>query len=457
MYKRRKNFRSSLLFCFTVLSLVSIPALTTGQNGDIAIYDPIELTNDGSWGYAGHHAYIANNTLFFTYLDTDGELWVASYDLGSGEISRNNIWNVGADLHAAHPLVIRPDGRIQVFLARSAYHDGRIRWKVSSEPWSVKEFGELQKSSMEADITQGRQFYPMLHKATGEMYMLVNASQDGLRHTVMWRSKDGGDTWARYHTLWALGQSFSGQRSYSRAYLQGDDIHIVTLKAGWGEQLAGQSIGRVEGVYYTKYIIPEQAFFGADGSRSFDLGDVPVYDTHYFDEIWHRQKDGDGTQRALWSDIVADENGHPYVAFVVQDAVERGRSALHDAYRATPDDDGRWNHNRVGTLARGWDNRPERLNYAIALDSDNPQTVFLARSTSQEEDLSQIHRMSTPDGGKSWQVEQVLSEEGRLTTVVVPRILDHSGNTCNVLWLEGIMEGWQHYDTRIMARCPAND
>lgn len=40
----------------------------------------IDLAGDGGCGYAGRHAYIANDTLFFSYLDGAGGKWVASYD-----------------------------------------------------------------------------------------------------------------------------------------------------------------------------------------------------------------------------------------------------------------------------------------------------------------------------------------------------------------------------------------
>ncbi len=40
----------------------------------------IDLAGDGGCGYAGRHANIANDTLFFSCLDGAGGKWVASYD-----------------------------------------------------------------------------------------------------------------------------------------------------------------------------------------------------------------------------------------------------------------------------------------------------------------------------------------------------------------------------------------
>ena len=412
-----------------------------------------ELASDGSWGYAGRFAYIVNNTLFFSYLDQEGRNWVATYDFDSGNITRNSIWEGQDDLHSANPLFIRPDGRIQIFLDKGGYTDKNIAWKVSTEPYSVKAFGELQESELEADIVQGRQFYPMVHRATGEVYLIINALRDNeLRETVMWKSSDGGDTWTEYYSLWGLGKGLNGNRCYTRTYIEGDDIHMVTLRVGWGEPLAGNEIGMVKGVYYIRYNVKEEAFFRANGIRSFGIEDTPVYETKYFDEIWNWSKDGGEQHRALWSDIIADKNGNPFIAFAVQESVAQGESALHEGYWARPDKDGEWRFHKVTTLARGWDNKPERKNYAIAIDAEDPETVFVTRSTSEIADLSQLQRMVTSDGGMTWQTSDILSNEGRLTTVVVPRVLDQSPGKIDVLWLDGPMEGWRDYETKIMAR-----
>jgi len=410
-----------------------------------------ELTDDGSWGYAGRFAYIARDMLFFSYLDGEGSTWVGSYDLKTGEIKRNNIWQGQSDLHSANPLMIRPDGRIQVFLDRDGYSENNIAWKVSTHPYSVLEFGELKESSLEGDIVQGRQYYPMVNPASGEVYLVINALRDNvLRETVMWKSPDGGDTWIEYYNLWGLGKGLSGNRCYTRTYMQGDDIHFVTLRVGWNEPLAGNDIGMVEGIYYVRFNVKEEAFFRSDGNRSFNLDDVPVYKTEYFDEIWNWKSDGNESKRALWSDIVADRNGKPYVAFAVQESVPPGNSALHDGYWSTPDDHGKWQFHHVAKLARGWDNKPERKNYAIAIDPDNPEMVYVAESISPDDDLSKVVCMETGDEGKSWDRIEMISDKGRNTTVVIPVVLDDTEPSAGVLWLNGKLEGWGEYGTRVM-------
>lgn len=441
------SFFAFYILIFSVFSL--------GCNGRVDTADETgavtELSSDGGWGYAGRFAHIAGNKLFYSYLDQEGYTWVSSYDFDTGDIIRNRIWKTQSDLHSANPLLIRPDGRIQVFLDMGGYSKKNISWKVSNVPFSVNDFGELQESELEGDILQGRQFYPMVHEATGEVYLIINALRDDfLRETVMWRSPDGGDTWTEYNNLWGLGKGLEGNRCYSRTYMEGDDIHFVTLRAGWGETLAGNDIGRVEGIYYTRYNVFEQSFYFADGRRSFGIEDTPLYETKYFDEIWNWSRDGDKTKRALWSDIVADENGKPYVTFAVMESVPQGQSILHDGYWSTTNEEGEWHFHKVAKLARGWDNKPERKNYSIAIDPEDPETVYVSVSTSDEEDLSQIHRMQTRDGGKTWQSVAILSEEGRLTTVVVPAVKDQSDRKADVLWLDGMMKGWRDYNTKIM-------
>src|SRR5690554_2545392 len=105
-----------------------------------------ELAENGSWGYAGRHAYVADNKLFFSYIDTIGNDWVGSFDFFSHQIVNTKVWNGDPDLHSAHPIVIRPDGRIQIFLDKGGYIDNNIYWKVSSMPYSIDSFSEIRSS-----------------------------------------------------------------------------------------------------------------------------------------------------------------------------------------------------------------------------------------------------------------------------------------------------------------------
>ncbi len=450
-----KIIRTCPLAVHTLLLLTVVLNTTTRSDELHRAESPqtMVLSEDGGWGYAGRHAQVAQNRLFYSYLDQEGISWVASFDFETGQITQTPLGKGNNDLHSSNPLFIRPDGRIQVFLDRGGYTDRHITWRVSREPWSVAEFGQLQQSELEADILQGRQFYAVVHPPTGSVYLVINALRaDQIRKTVMWKSPDGGDSWTEYHNLWALGKGLSGNRCYSRIFLRGDEIHFLTLRVGWGEPLAEHPIGRVEGVYYIRYNVTNRTFHRADGSPSFALDDTPLYDTRHFDEIWNWSRDGQERQRAVWSDMVADATGRPFVTFAVQDAVPRGQSQLHEGYWATPNAEGRWHFHHVATLARGWDNTPERKNLAIAIDPHDPHAVFLARSTSEADDLSQIQRMVTRDGGARWDTTDVLSEEGRLTTVVIPQVLDDSRREVDVLWLEGRMEGWRSYATQVVAR-----
>ena len=438
------------------LTLAAICAITTAaaNRGDAVLADDRPpgrklLADDGSWGYNGPHAVISHGKLFCTYIDTEGMVWAASYDPQSGEIIRSPVWDTYADLHQASSLFVRPDGRIQVFVNKDGvYSDDEIFWKVSAKPGDIAEFGPLQQSKP-SGIAQGRQFYPLVHESTGNVYLILNAAVGGNRRIGMWKSTDGGDTFDQYYLLYNLADDLRGNRSYTRAYIEGDSIHLVAVRVGWNEPVGEHNIGRIEGVYYTRYDINDEAFYHADGRRAFAREDGPVDDTRYFDELWNWEKDGHKRHRALWADIVA-KDGRPYVAFVTQEAVPRGESALHDGYWASPNEKGQWQAHKVATLARGWDNKPERVNYAIAIDPQSPTTVFVSKSTDEGRDLSQVHRMATADGGATWVSQRVLSTEGRTSTVVVPYVMDKTPRTIDVLWLEGPMEGWRSYATKVM-------
>lgn len=410
------------------------------------------LSANGGWGYNGPHAVLAAGKLFWSYMDTQGMVWAASYSPASGELHRTGVWQTHRDLHQASPVLIRPDGRIQMFVNKGGvYTDEEIFWKVSTKPGEIAEFGPLQ-ASKPSGVPQGRQFYPLVHEPSGDVYLIVNAMVGpGNRRIGMWRSTDGGDTLEEYHVLYGLADDLRNNRCYTRAYLEGNDIHFVAVRVGHGETVGQYKIPRIEGVYYIRYGIRAKAFYRADGTRSFDLADAPVYDTKYFDAIWDWEKDGDKRQRAFWSDIVAKE-GRPYVTFAVQDAVPRGESSPHHGYWATPDGDGRWRTHKVaGPMALGiFDTMPPNCNLSIAIDPERPEHVFLSKSTSEDGLLSEVHRMATADGGRTWESVEVLSGQSRISTLAVPQRIDDTPRDFDVLWLSGPMNGWSGYKTRIM-------
>ncbi len=432
-----------------LLHILFVAAMITVSVSDAEV---VTLAEDGSWGYNGPYAVTAHGRLYWTYLDTKGMVWAASYDPDSGDIARGEVWPTSADLHQASPVLVRPDGHIQIFVNKGhVYTDTRIFWRVSERPGDVTSFGPLQESA-DVGVDQGRQFYPMVHRATGHVYMILNVRNPDGRRIALWHSTDGGDTFDEFHVLYGLGDGLPSNRSYTRAFIEGDQIHLIAHRLGWHAPLDGHRIGRVEGIFYTRYDINDRAFFHADGRRAFSLDETPVTDTALFDTIWNWERDGEMVHRAVWADLVA-RDGHPFVAFVEQRAAAPrtdDTTTLHTAYWATPDASMQWQSHRVTTLAPGWDNRPRRKNYGIAIDPDDPSTVYVSKSTQPEQGLSQVHRMHTTDDGRTWTPVAALSQEGRTSTVIVPHRLDDTPRVLEALWLEGRMDGWTQYGTRVM-------
>ena len=443
---------------FGLPGAAAIAALGIGAAPAAAAGDEVFAEN-GAWGYNGPHAVYSDGKLFTNYIDSGGDIWAQSYDVNTGAIDRGLVYETYGDLHQAGAITVRPDGHLHVPINQgNVYNDNHTYWKVSENPGDVTSFGDIQQSS-DSGQSQGRQFYPMVHEDSGEMYQVVNYL-DGNRRTGMWHSPDGGDTFDQFDELFTLGRGLSQDRSYTRAYMEGDSIHMVGARVGWGESLVDREIGRVEGIYYTRYDVTTESFYRADGTKTFELGDHPELtspDTELFDTIWHWEEDGDKQQRALWADLVA-RDGKPYVTLAIQDyeGFEDGGSPPHTGYWATPDEDGDWTTSEVAQLARGWDNTPERKNYSIAIDPDDPNLLYVAKSTDWENDLSQVHRMFTPDDGETWQSLGAISDEGRISTVIAPWRLDDTETPIKALWLEGQMEGWSNYNTSIMIPEPAS-
>ncbi len=447
-----KHANVHLCLVMILAALLLVPGRATAQTVSV-------FADDGAWGYNGPHAVYADGRLFVNYLTSGGDILAQSWDVNTGQVQTGLVYQTYGDLHQAGAIMVRPDGRIHVPINQgSVYNDNRTYWKVSENPGDVTSFGPIQ-SSTDSGQSQGRQFYPMVHQTTGEMYQVVNY-RDSRRRTGMWHSSDGGDTFTQFHDLFTLGSGLSQDRSYTRAYMEGDSIHLVGARVGWGESLVGRGIGRVEGIYYTRYDVTTESFYRADGTKTFQLGDHPELtspDTELFDTIWHWEDDGNMQQRALWADLVA-RAGKPYVTLAIQDyeGFEDGGSPPHVGYWATPDEQGDWAVSEVAQLARGWDNSPQRKNYSIAIDPDDPRLLYVAKSTDWDNNLSQVHRMFTPDEGETWQSLGALSDEGRISTVIAPWRLDDTPAPIKALWLEGQMSGWTSYNTSIMIPEPAS-
>ncbi|MCC5830461.1 MAG: BNR-4 repeat-containing protein [Phycisphaeraceae bacterium] len=438
---------TKLYFAFAYAASLAIAVQTSAQT-------PTMLAPNGSWGYNGPHAVYADGKLFMNYITSGGDIFAKSYEVATGNIETGLVYQTYGDLHQAGAIMVRPDGHIHVpFNQGAVYNDGRTYWRVSENPGDVTSFGPIQ-SSTNSGFNQGRQFFPMVHESTGDLYQVVNYLS-GRRQTGMWTSTDGGSTFTQFDRLFGLGRGLSQDRSYTQAYIEGDSIHMVGARVGWGESLVGRSIGRVEGIYYVRYDINTQGFYRADGTHTFNLGDFPELtsaDTHLFDTIWHWGNDGNNQQRALWADLSV-KDGKPYVTMAVQDynGFESGGSPPHFGYWATVDDNGEWSSSQVAQLALGWDNNPQRKNYSIAIDQDDPNLLYVAVATNATGSQSQVHRMYTTDNGQTWESLGAISDVGRISTVITPWRLDDTPNPIKALWLEGSMSGWTSYNTAIYA------
>lgn len=436
------------LFCASSFAVsLTLSSLAVAQT-------PTMLTSNGSWGYNGPYAVYADGKLFMNYITSGGGIFAKSYEVATGDIQTGLVYQTYGDLHQSAAIMVRPDGHIHVPINQGpVYNDGRTYWLVSENPGDVTSFGPIQ-SSTNSGFSQGRQFFPMVHESTGDLYQVVNY-RDGRRQTGMWTSTDGGNTFTQFDRLFGLGTGLNQDRSYTQAFIDGDSIHLVGARVGWSESLVGRGIGRVEGIYYVRYDINTQGFYRADGTHTFNLGDFPELtspDTQLFDTIWHWDNDGDFKQRALWADLVV-KDGKPYVTMAIQDytGFESGGSPPHVGYWATVDQDGNWSRSEVAQLALGWDNNPQRKNYSIAIDQDDPNLLYVAVATNATGSLSQVHRMYTPDGGQTWESLGAISGEGRISTVITPWRLDDTPNPIKALWLEGPMSGWTSYNTAIYA------
>lgn len=126
---------------------------------------------DGIWlQYACPQAVSGGGKTFWGWVDTKGDICVASYNHSTQEIVKAIVSAAfDADDHSAPSLLIRSDGKIIVFYTE--HLDNVLRWKISSNAYDISSFG----SELTYTLATGGVLltYPQPVELTGESKIYV--------------------------------------------------------------------------------------------------------------------------------------------------------------------------------------------------------------------------------------------------------------------------------------------
>lgn len=408
-----------------------------------------QFTPDGAWNWcSGPHAVFHDGTSRKTYIGwitRTGAVQIGSYDHDTGRKDVATLRDsLEADDHSAPAILVRPDGRIMVFysphcrtLPESTPSGKSIEGmfcRVSELPEDVSSWGP----EVRLDMNIGEQF--------GWTYPTVaQLADEGNRIYLFWRGGTGKPLLALSDngTDWFFGGTFletGGIRPYFKVSTDG----LGTIDVAFTR---GHPSGEPEnGIYYVRY--RGGAVYRADGTKIKDMWELPL-EPGECDTVY----DGRGAGRAWVWDVASDSLGHPVIVYAVFPSDDDHR------YRYARWDGTRWRDTEMVAAGRwfprgGLEGLDQQVYYSggIALDHGDPSVVYLSRPT---DDVFEIERWVTKDGGATWSSEPVTS--GSRQSNVRPIVPDGSApGGPEVVWMHGDYRGYVDFATDIRMRVAAD-
>ncbi|MFP4192124.1 MAG: glycoside hydrolase family 88 protein [Candidatus Hydrogenedentota bacterium] len=391
----------------------------------------VRIEGLGTWhAHPQPTAIREGNKTFFGTSDETGNIIISSYDHEEREWEHTIVdSDSGADDHIQPAILIRDDGRILAAWSKRRSDSDDICWAISENPHDVSEFGEI-----DAFHAGGGGDYPKLVQWGGEIRVYYRAAAyDVWDYRV---STDGGATWGDA-TPWldfsAYDQPVSSHRVYAHVYQEGDQLHFVI----GGYRSADKTVRHA--------YLEDGQYFDSHGNAVGTDGE-PITEWEQMTRVWRGTLDH-------WTDSpnvneLLVKDGTPYITFEEMKAVGRGGGSGDIRARWASYRDGEWfvSGEIVDMGGEIPESEPVPGLYhkgAIAMDANDPYTVFVSVEVDHEKRAYQIQEWTTNDGGESW--EKVWeSNDGEVRgyephakrgQALSPR--NHDGEELRVLWWAG--------------------
>ena len=382
----------------------------------------------GAWCWfadprAVYHAGSLRQT-YVGWIDRAGDVRVAAYDHGTHVRTTAIVKRrLGVDDHNNPAILVRGDGRLQVFY--SAHNGARMLWRVSAAPEDVSSWGPERSLPTNTPGTRGFT-YPNPVRLAGEDGRIFLFWRGGNWNPTLSVSGDGHE-WSPARTVI---RARRGQRPYLKVDSDGQETIHLAFTNGHPRNVATS-------VFYAQY--RGGAFYRANGRRIGRLDDLPfgpadadtVYDVR-------RQR-----YRSWVHDVAFDGSGHPLVAFAIF------RSPRDHRYHYARWTGRRWLDQYI-TAAGGFideDGGEVQYSGGVSFDHEVPSVVYLSR---QVDGQFEVEKWRTDDGGDTWS-HRPITRRSREKNVrpITPRG-QHRGDL-DVLWMRGRYPNYRRYRTDIAA------
>jgi hypothetical protein len=348
---------------------------------------------------------------------------VAAHDHGTGARSVVVVRRaLGVDDHGSPALLLRADGRLQVFY--SAHNGSKMHYRVALAPEDVSAWGP--ELSLATNTPGGRGYtYPNPVQLRGESGRIHLFWRGGSWEPAFSTSPDGL-AWAPARTLIKV----PGQRPYVKVAGDGDQrIHVAFTD--------GHPRNTPTSIYYARY--RNGAWSRANGQHICTVDQLP-FSPGQADIVYDVRKLG---FRAWVHDVAFDSAGRPLIVYAIF------RSPTDHHYHYARWTGSAWEDHFVTFAGRFIDADGGEVQYSggITFDHDDPQAVYLSRQVNGQ---WEIERWRTGDGGASFAHTAITSGSVEKNVRPITPRGQHDGDL-NVLWMRGSYRNYRDYRTAIVA------
>lgn len=416
---------NKMLQFIILLSLISNTLI--GQQRNIETF-----TDDGAWCWFSdpRAIYLPKKNMVITgWVKMDGSVEAASLNVETNEIETKTLYpQLQYDDHNNPAFVVLPDRKI---LTMYSWHstDKGIIYNITAEATDISSFGDpvvfkpktdqLLKDFPRETYTYANPY--VLEKEQNRIYSF--GRWIGFKPNMV-ASDDNGKSWHSPRVIISPSEFDPNNRPYVKYYSDGiSKVHLVYTD-GHPRNEPNNA------VYYCYY--EKGAFYRVDDSKICDVEDLPFS----MQEASLVYKPAGNSGLAWIADIVVNKMDQPVILYT------RHPEETDHRYHYTRYDKktGKWIDHEI-CKAGSWfpqtqPNAVERETYYfgnMTIHPARPNEIFLSR---QIEDVFEIEKRTTHDGGKSWEIEAITANSTNDNVrPYVPRNSTETDKTV-VLWME---------------------
>ncbi len=422
--------------CAIVTSVLLLQSVTIGSGAAMALPQrERELNPSGAWCWFGDPRALyhqgAHRRTYVGWVDTAGDIQVASYDHDSGvRVVATIKERFQVDDHASPSLLVLPDGHLLVFW--SAHSGPAMFYRRSSRPEDISSWDPEQQLPTNTPGPWGYT-YPNPVQLSAEANRIWLFWRGGNFNPTFSTSDDGATTWTPARTL----ISVPDQRPYVKVASNGTDTIHFAFTQGHPRNLQTN-------IYYARY--RAGSFYRANGALIKTVSGLP-FTPAQADKVYDSAKHGG--VKAWIHDVAFDQAGRPIVVFATFPSKSDHR------YHYARWTGSAWADHEFATAGGSMSGDPVEPNYSggVTLDHANPARVYVSRQINGHFEI-QVHR--TTDGGHTWIRRVVTSSSGRGNyRPLNPR--GEPGADLDIVWMRGGYPSYTAYQTAIDVEALSRD